>query len=151
MYLWDKLTQAQREVLITEQTTSEEADIERCLSGSYAFEDAVLTRTVEQIMVPLRTARLLRSVRGAKGGYYLARPPEQIRLKEIVAALEGDLGLVQCVTEPDRCDKAATCAARGLWCEMHGALDSILSRTTLADLSARQDTLRAAGAESYEI
>jgi len=106
---------------------------------------------LEQIMVPLRTARLLRSVRGAKGGYYLARPPEQIRLKEIVAALEGDLGLVHCVTEPDRCEKAATCAARGLWCEMHGALDTILSHTTLADLSARQNSLRAAGAESYEI
>lgn len=56
MYMWDYLTQQQRDGLITEQTTSEEADIERCISGSYAFDDAVSTRTVEQIMVPLTEA-----------------------------------------------------------------------------------------------
>jgi len=106
---------------------------------------------LEQLMVPLRTAKLLRSVRGAKGGYYLARPPEQIRLKEIVTALEGDVAPVHCVADPERCDRAATCAAREVWSEMHSALEEILCRTTLADLSARQEALEAAGTESYQI
>jgi Rrf2 family protein len=106
---------------------------------------------LEQLMVPLRTAKLLRSVRGAKGGYLLARPPEQIRAKDIITALEGDLVPVHCVSTPERCKKARACAAQEVWSEIYHAMDGILSRITLADLCARQEALEGGGAADYQI
>jgi len=116
-----------------------------------ARAEGISAEYLEQLMVPLRTAKLLRSVRGAKGGYFLARPPDQIRLKEIISALEGDLMPVHCVAEPERCVRASTCAAREVWSEVAEAIDKVLTRITLADLAARQEALRSADGARYEI
>ena len=67
------------------------------------------------------------------------------------SALEGDLLPVHCVAEPERCRRAPGCAAREVWCEIHAAVDAILSRITLAELAAREEVLEACGAASYDI
>ena len=99
---------------------------------------------LEQIISPLRKAGLVRSFRGARGGYQLARAPEQINALEIVEALEGPLAPLDCVTEPRACDRAPGCAARDLWCRLHRAMADTLSRTTLAQLVEEQRSYESA-------
>ena len=97
---------------------------------------------LEHLVAKLRQAELVTSTRGAHGGYRLARSPEQIRMDEVVEALEGQIapmecfhatpeGKVQCSHEVDS-DKA--CATKLLWTRVQGGVNKALSGTTLADL-----------------
>src|SRR5271157_231949 len=70
---------------------------------------------LEQIFSTLHRAGLLNTVRGRKGGYLLSRPPEKIRLKEIITVLEGSCTLVDCVTDQAACAKREKCAARATY------------------------------------
>ena len=84
----------------------------------------------------LKAAGLTRSVRGAGGGFVLTREPSEIKLKEILRALEGSLCLVDCVADERVCDRANGCTARGVWQELSGAIGSVLENLTLADVIA---------------
>ena len=92
-------------------------------------------RYLEQILGTLRSAGLVRAVRGPRGGYALAREPERIRMGEIVRALEGDLGLVECVNAPEVCEEREGCIARALWADLSRRLQERLDSLTLADLA----------------
>jgi len=89
---------------------------------------------LEQIIPVLKAAGLVNSIRGAKGGYTLARKPEAIGLKEIIYALEGPLSLVECVNKPDLCRKTAFCVTRGIWSGLKEKIDDYLEKITLGDL-----------------
>ncbi len=93
--------------------------------GTIAKRQNIPVKYLEQIIIPLKKAQYVKSVRGNKGGHYLARPPEEITVGEIVAILEGGLRLTKCTDEPDACKRheEATDA-------MHEKLNSI----TLSDL-----------------
>jgi len=93
---------------------------------------------LEQLIRLLRKARLVRSVRGAHGGYLLARHPKDINLLEVVEALEGPLTLLDCIERPEGCARIPFCATHDVWVEVVEALRSRLERWTLADLVARQ-------------
>ena len=88
------------------------------------------------LLTGLKAAGLARSVRGAGGGFVLAREPSEIKLKEILHALEGSLCLVDCVADERACDRANGCTARGVWQELSGAIENVLDNVTLADLIA---------------
>ncbi len=91
---------------------------------------------LEKIAIDLRNANLLKSQRGAQGGYYLARAPESITAGDVVRALEGSILPVQCVAE-DRCTPCALeegCATRGIWEKVRDRLVDTLNSITLADL-----------------
>ncbi len=91
---------------------------------------------LEQIAAALRRAGLLASVRGAHGGYYLARAPEQIRVSDVFCALEGRLVAVDCMG-PDGtscCEREAICSARHVWQSLQSSLSETLDRITLADV-----------------
>ena len=88
---------------------------------------------LEQIFINLRKTELVTSVRGAKGGYSLSRPPSEISVSEILTALEGSLSLVSCLDE-DICDQADSCATRILWKKMTEAMELVAQTTTLQDL-----------------
>ena len=105
---------------------------------------------LSQIIIPLKTAGLVKSFRGAHGGYTLSREPGKINLLEIVSTLEGNLSLVECVTHPEGCTRFATCAAQDVWCQVAKAMAQTLAGQTLEDLVARQRTL-AKDAPSYSI
>ena len=85
------------------------------------------------IMIPLRSAGLVNSSRGAYGGYTLAREPSNINLKEIVDALE-DSSLVDCVRHPSRCPRVPICVSRDVWALIGGKISDTLSSITLEAL-----------------
>jgi FeS assembly SUF system regulator len=91
--------------------------------------------TASKILKLLTRAQLLNSVRGAKGGYVLARPAGEISLGEVVAALEGPPGLTECSTAAGLCTQEGCCAIRGHWQAIDQVLRNALDHTTLADLS----------------
>ncbi|NMA54681.1 MAG: Rrf2 family transcriptional regulator [Firmicutes bacterium] len=95
---------------------------------------------LEQLAGELRKAGLVRSVRGAQGGYYLAKEPALITAGDIIRVLEGPIGPVQCVIESpdmdDACDYAESCVERLLWQRLRDSMVKVLDSITLADLMA---------------
>lgn len=91
---------------------------------------------LEQIVTPLARTGLVRSVRGAGGGYLLTRTPEEYTVGEILRPLEGDLAPVECATDGGFCAHSADCLTVGLWREIHRAVSAVVDGTTLADLLA---------------
>lgn len=89
---------------------------------------------LEQIASNLRRAGFIKSVRGAHGGYRLARAPEAISAYDVVTAMEGSLAPVSCVEEDHVCDKGTVCGTLDLWHRVDAALRDVLGSTTLADL-----------------
>lgn len=83
--------------------------------GEIAREEGVSVKYLEQIVRALRPAGLLRSVRGARGGYALARPPREISMEEVFRHLEGHLSPVGCLGPETPCGRAAKCPARWFW------------------------------------
>jgi Rrf2 family protein len=106
---------------------------------------------LEQLFTRLKAAGLLRSVRGPKGGFLLSRHPSQIRVIDIVEAMEGTTALVECVDDADFCSRADQCVARQLWSEVKGAVDRVLESLTLEDLTVRQDLTIAEGPSSISV
>lgn len=100
---------------------------------------------LEQIVTPLSRAGLVRSVRGAGGGYLLTRRPEEYTVGEILRPLEGDLAPVECATDAQFCERSGQCVTVELWQQIHWAVSEVVDRTTLADLVARQREKQAAG------
>ena len=97
-------------------------------------EEDISIRYLEQIIIPLKIARLVKSIRGAGGGYILSRPPSEIKLREILSSLEGACCLVECVDDDDYCEKIDTCAAYEAWNNASNLLKDYFETTTLADL-----------------
>jgi Rrf2 family protein len=97
-------------------------------------EEDISIRYLEQIIIPLKIARLVKSIRGAGGGYILARPPADIKLREILSSLEGSCCLVECVDDDDYCNKIKTCAAYDIWRNASQLLKDYFENTTLQDL-----------------
>ncbi len=92
---------------------------------------------LDNIFTALRLSGHLRTVRGASGGYVLAKPSSEIRVSDLVKALEGNVSPVDCIHQPDLCEKSEDCVARRLWMEMEGAMYGVLEKHTLEDLVER--------------
>ena len=93
---------------------------------------------LEQLLGALRRAGLVTTVRGAQGGYLLARPPEKITVRNILEAAEGPLSFSDCVTHPESpCERSAHCPAKGVWEYLTGEINSLLDRITLADMETK--------------
>jgi Rrf2 family protein len=89
---------------------------------------------LEQLIIPLKAAGYIRSVRGAKGGYTLARKPDKINVGQIIKVLEGGLSLVDCVEDPKVCEREKNCLTRDIWLRMSERLLEELSSLTLSDV-----------------
>lgn len=103
-----------------------------------------------QIIMPLKAAGLVKSYRGAHGGYTLQRDPESITVREIVATLEGDLNLVECVTTPTSCKRFSVCVTQQVWSSVARAVSETLEGITLAELAQRHHQ-RSENTASYTI
>lgn len=86
------------------------------------------------IIISLRSAGFVNSMRGANGGYVLAKAPEQINMKDIVDVLEGDSGLVECVKNPSTCERVPICVSHDVWAMIDGKISEVLSAITLDTL-----------------
>jgi len=96
---------------------------------------------LEQIIIPLKRARLVESSRGATGGYRLGKPPDRISVGEIVALLEGGQGLTRCESHPESCERSESCSVRSIWKEATQAFYDTLNRVSLADLVSKEKVL----------
>jgi Rrf2 family transcriptional regulator, iron-sulfur cluster assembly transcription factor len=96
---------------------------------------------VEQILLRLRRAGLVESVRGAKGGYYLARDPATISVRDVMTASEHQTFEVNCASHPvdaDRCAPGAQCSIRQVWVALQQRVDDLLGGISLADLMRQE-------------
>ena len=116
-----------------------------------ATEQRVSPKYLEQLLASLRSASLVRSVRGAQGGHTLTRHPDQINLREIYDALEGTEGFVACITCPEVCENTVSCVTREIWAQMYFACIEILESTTLEDLAQRARNKQGAKHMMYHI
>ncbi|MEW6033238.1 MAG: Rrf2 family transcriptional regulator [Chloroflexota bacterium] len=103
-----------------------------------ARRQGVSVRYLQHLLTPLIRAAIIKSVRGAHGGVALARPPEEIRLGEVIGLLEGSMAPVECVDDPATCSRHAECVARDVWTELKRVMNGVLDSTTLHDLAERQ-------------
>jgi len=99
-----------------------------------ADSQGVSRKYLDTIFASLKSAGLVRSRRGIGGGHLLARQPEQIRLGEVLRALEGPLALVDCTGAPEICERSHRCVARDVWADIGAAVEKVLDGITLADL-----------------
>jgi Rrf2 family protein len=102
--------------------------------GDIAGRQNISEKYLEQIIIPLKKAHLIETVRGPKGGHLLARPPEEITMAEIVALLEESVSVVECTERAEVCERADTCPTRLIWKEASQAMFNTLKSVTLPDL-----------------
>ncbi|MCI8651390.1 MAG: Rrf2 family transcriptional regulator [Oscillospiraceae bacterium] len=102
-----------------------------------AQRQEISDKYLEQIVTPLSRAGLVRSIRGAGGGYLLTRSPEEYTVGEILRVLEGSLAPVSCAEEPHCCKRAEQCVTVEVWAQIQAAVSSVVDHITLADLVQR--------------
>lgn len=97
-------------------------------------DERISIRYLEQIIIPLKINRLVKSIRGAGGGYTLARRPEDIRLSEILLALEGNCCLVECLEDGTYCEFVDSCPTFEVWKGATELLKNYFEGLTLRDV-----------------
>jgi Rrf2 family protein len=108
-------------------------------AGWIASRQGISVKYLEQLIIPLKRARLVVSSRGPKGGHRLAREPADIAIGAIVRVLEGQESLLACIDDPDSCERSATCETRRLWREANEAFFERLDALTLESLIEQCD------------
>ena len=87
-----------------------------------------------QLIAPLKNAGLIKSTRGASGGYELAKHPKQMSLKDVIYVLEGSMCIVDCVDNSDCCSRSETCVSRDIWVDISEKITQTLESTNFADM-----------------
>ena len=103
-----------------------------------AADEGLPADYVEQILLKLRRAGIVRSVRGARGGYALSRAPERVTVRDVIEAAEHRTFQINCDTHPvhaNRCHPEAECAIRPVWRALQLRIDQLLDSVSLADLA----------------
>jgi Rrf2 family protein len=108
--------------------------------GDIAKRQGISVKYLEQIIIPLKKAGLITSVRGPKGGHLLAKSPDEITVGEVVKVLEGNIDLAHCIQSPEICDKSDTCPTRDIWEKATKAMKNQLDSITLADILKKYDS-----------
>jgi Rrf2 family protein len=99
-----------------------------------ARREEISEKYLSLIVIPLRNSGLISSTRGARGGYSLARRPEEISVLEVLQALEGEICLVDCVKNAGGCSRISTCPTRDIWGKLGEQISETLRSVSLADL-----------------
>lgn len=104
------------------------------VSADIARAEGIPPKYLEGILTQLKTSGLVLSERGKNGGYRLARPAAEIRMIEIVEALEGEVKPVGCVDDSGSCTHGEACLPRIFWVGLKDAIDGYLGSKTLRDV-----------------
>lgn len=99
-----------------------------------ADEQQIPERYLGKIVQELRRHGLIRSVRGAGGGYRLSRSPARVSLLDVWQALEGPINPVDCVQNPDGCPRLEQCVTRDVWARLGERMAAVLRDVTLQNL-----------------
>lgn len=104
-----------------------------------AERQQISVKYLEQIAMNLSRAGFIKSMRGAQGGYRLARAPEDYTVGEILRLAEGSLAPVPCLEDsPNQCGRAGACAVLSVWEDLADAINQVVDNVTLADLVKEQ-------------
>jgi Rrf2 family transcriptional regulator, cysteine metabolism repressor len=109
-------------------------------SAEIAARQGIPEPYLDQLLTTMRRAGLIRSVRGPQGGHALLRHPSEVRLTEVIEALEGSLSPIACLDNGD-CTKPGVCAQREVWERVRRATQEILDSVTINDLAQREREL----------
>ena len=110
-----------------------------------AERQAIPEAYLEQLFAALKRDKLVNSLRGAQGGYTLARAPEEITVGDVLRTLEGGLNLVDCLLEEDTCGKSCACPSRIVWMKIRDGLNAVVDGITLRDMINDYQCLQAQG------
>jgi FeS assembly SUF system regulator len=105
-------------------------------AGSLATETRLPPATVAKVLKSLAHAGIVAALRGASGGYRLSRAPGAISVAEVVAAIDGAIGMTQCTTHELRCERHDFCPTRPHWQRINLAIGEALKAVTLAEMAA---------------
>ncbi len=103
-------------------------------AGDIAKRQDISLKYLEQLIIPLKAAKFIKSVRGPKGGHMLAQSPDDITMAQIVDVLEGGIELSGCVEDAETCKRSADCLIRGIWESTTKAMNDKLDSITLYDI-----------------
>jgi Rrf2 family protein len=104
---------------------------------------------VEQILIKLKTLGLVRSHRGTKGGFVLARDPFKITIADIIRAVDGIIAIAPCINE--KCGKIPFCPIKSVWEKANESLTKLFAGTTVGGLAVEGKKLRSSKAWVFEI
>ncbi|NWF93124.1 MAG: RrF2 family transcriptional regulator [Syntrophaceae bacterium] len=107
------------------------------LVSEISKEQKIPEAFLAKIFQRLSKAGLLRSIRGANGGFSLGRPANRITMKEVMEALEGPIGLSRCLVREGECEEEAVCPLHPIWEELQHRFVEVLDGTTVEDLAKR--------------
>ena len=99
-----------------------------------AKSQQISEKYISRLVIALRKAGMIRSVRGVNGGFHLAMKPEDITLLDVIEVMEGPVSIVDCVSAPKRCALSGDCAPREIWCKLNDEIRGLMRQTTLADI-----------------
>lgn len=104
---------------------------------------------LEQLFAPLRRAKLIKSIRGAQGGYVLNRSPKDITVADIIEVLEGPIEISSCL-DTTECDNMDICPTRLLWEKIKKSIDDVTSSITLQDMADDYNNMIMNRSENHE-
>ena len=102
--------------------------------GEIAKRQDISVKYLEQLIIPLKKASYIKSIRGPRGGHMLAVPPENITVGEIVKILEGGIDLTDCIGNPEICHRSEHCITRDIWTETTDVIYDKLNSISLANM-----------------
>ena len=100
-----------------------------------ADREKISNKYLEQLIAILKSAGLVTSIRGPKGGYILSRPPAEIQLSEVFKVLEGPITIFDCLVDKSACTRCGDCLTKKIWLDMQQAIDKVLASVTLQDMA----------------
>jgi Rrf2 family protein len=120
-------------------------------SAAIARRQLIPEHFLDQTLITLRRAGLVRSQRGPQGGHSLAKPAAQITMLDVLTALEGVPATLDCVPQPSACALAPGCGMRGIWSQIDAFAHDLLAATTLEWLASRHQPAHTESVEMYYI
>lgn len=99
-----------------------------------AHSQQISEKYISRLIIALRRSGMVRSIRGAKGGFRMNRNPDKVTLLDIVEAMEGPLAIVNCVKSPAKCLRNGECAAREIWNRVNVDIRAAMAKITLQEI-----------------
>lgn len=109
-----------------------------------ADREDISNKYLEQLIAMLKASGLVRSIRGPRGGYVLAKPPSEVLMKDVFLTLEGPMVPAECLEHREYTERCTDCATRQIWQQLQNAILGVLESVTLADLVHRTGELQKA-------
>lgn len=99
-----------------------------------AKKQGISDQYLEQIFSILKKAGLVKSVRGAQGGYYISKKPNEITVADILKVLEGDMAFTECLLDKDLCENFDSCATKYVWAKIKESIEEVTNSISLQDM-----------------